>query len=136
MKKSYYVTAAVLGLLITTAAVGITSFAATNNPDFSGLAEKRQAIRQAVTDGDYDSWAAVMQEKVQAMRDRANEMEGRINQETFDKFQEAHQLMQDGDVEGAKAIFEELGMKGPGPRGMNKGFHKGFRLGHKLGSQE
>jgi len=124
MKKSYYFGVAVLGLLITTAVVGITSFAATDNkkPDWPA---KRGEMRQMVTDVDYDTWSSTMQERVAEMRQRADEIEGRINQETFNKLQEARQLMQDGDTEGAKAMFEELGLPGHGPRGMGKGFPKG-----------
>ena len=51
-------------------------------------------------------------------------IEAKINQDTFDKLAQAHQLMQDGKRDEAKAIFDELGMFGPmghmGGRGMGR----------------
>jgi hypothetical protein len=123
MKQSYYLTVAALGILITTAAVGITSFAA--NPDSNGQnngfgkpfpIERQQDIRQAITDNNYSAWAESMKQKVQDLRDQADKIEQTINEDTFNKMIAAHQLMADGKTDEAKAIFEELGMKGPGSR--------------------
>ena len=126
MKKTHYAIVAMLGLLITTAVVGITSFAATDNAIKPDWKAQHQEMRQIMIDGNYEAWSQSMQEKVTYLRQHADELEGSINQETFNKLQEAHQLMQDGDIEGAKTIFEELGIAGPGPRGMGKGIHKGL----------
>jgi len=43
------------------------------------------------------------------------EMVNNLTEDQKAKFDEAHTLMQDGDVEGARAIMDELGFKGPGP---------------------
>jgi len=131
MKKSYYLAVAILGLLLTTGAVSLVSLAATDEtgmaqPKMAGTpppnrGENQPATQQAIINGDYDTWATAMQEEVTALRQRADEMEGKISQGTFAKLQEAHKLMQSGDTSGAKAIFEELGMFGPF-HGKSKGF--------------
>lgn len=135
MKKSYYIAVAVLGLLITTAAVSLATLAATSNlgtpPGMPPCLENQKEIRQALIDSDYNTWASAMQEKVQALRDQANKLESQINQETFNKLVEAQQLIQSGDTEGARAIFEELGMAGPFP-GKGKGFQRGLHLGQRF----
>ena len=124
-KKSHYITTAILGLMITTAVVGVTSFAAT--PDATTKADwtaKHQEMKQIMVDGKYDAWNTTMQEKIYTMHTRADELESKINQDTFNKLTEAHQLMENGDKEGAQEIREELGLGGPGQKG--KAFHKGF----------
>jgi len=131
MKKSYYLAVAILGLLITTGAVSLISLAATGETGTPppGRAGNPPIMRQAIIDGDYDTWATAMQEEVTALRQRADEMEGKINQDTFNKLQEANKLMQNGDTEGARAIFKELEMKGPF-HGKGKDFEgKGFNRG-------
>ncbi len=131
MKQKFYLSVAVLGLLITTAIVGITSFAATssNNTDngsrgFCQKQNKEEAIK-AISNSDYSTWEQEMKQKVQDMRDQADKIEQTINQDTFNKMVLAHQLMQEGKTDEAKAIFEELGMPGVGPRQMGKGMQKG-----------
>ena len=131
MPKNHYLMAAILGLIITTAVVSVTTFAQTNatalRPNFI---EHRPELRQAMTDGDYESWSEMMKEKVERLRTHATELENKINQSTFDRLTEAHQLMQEGKIDEAKAVFEELGMPGPaGHRGMKgiKGMSGGWR---------
>jgi len=131
MKKSYYVTAVVLSLLITTALVSVTTFAASDNGNKPAWLEKRQEVRQAIVNGDYDAWASAMQEKVQTMHDRADELESNITLERFEQLQQVHQLIQDGQKDEAKELMAELGLKGFGPRvkGFKRGFHQGFQHG-------
>jgi TolA-binding protein len=136
MKQSYYLTAMVLGLLITTAAVSTASFAATannngnitnegsNKANFRGQGPE---IQQAISQNDYSAWEKAMREKVRAMRDQADKIEQTITQDNFNKLISAHQLMAQGKTEEAKAIFEELGLKGIELR--NKGFGQGFHAG-------
>lgn len=131
MPKTYYLAAAMLSLIITTAVVGITTFAQTpaNNlrPNFD---EHRQELKQIMIDGDYESWSTIMKERVTELRAHATELESNINQETFNQLTAAHQLMQEGKFDEAKAIFKELGIPGPfGPHGMKgmKGMHDGWR---------
>ncbi len=73
--------------------------------------EGNQDIRDAIENNDYDAF-------VEATIDKP--ISEQVTPENFAKFVEAHELMQSGDMEGAKEIFEELGIKGPreGKRGM------------------
>jgi len=71
-------------------------------------------VRAAIEAGDY----AAFVEAVPAESPRAE----RITEENFSQVVEAHRLMREGDKEGAKAIFDELGFERP-ERG--KHFRKG-----------
>ena len=104
--------AAALGLVITTAAVSITTYAA----PFSHLykAEKFSAVNEALTNNDYAAWVGAV-----GNHGRFGE---NITEENFDQFAEMHRLMQAGDVEGAGAIAEQLGLPTqPGVRMMFRG---------------
>ncbi len=114
MDKKQYLLVSFLGLLLTTVAVGATTLA------FGGQGggvmknnEERQQVQQAITDNDYTTWQTAMTTQVVAMRQRATDLEAKINQNTFDKLIQAQQLMKDGKKDEAKAIFDELGMFGP-----------------------
>ncbi|MFA5126818.1 MAG: hypothetical protein WC465_02330 [Patescibacteria group bacterium] len=136
MDKKRYLLVAFLGLLITTVAVGATTLAfggranlgANGNSQTWPAKEQRQAPAnmQAITNNDYNSWAASMTTRVAEMRQQASDLEAKINQETFNKLVQAHELMQAGKQDEAKAIFDELGMFGPfggrmGDKGMGHG---------------
>jgi len=129
MKKSYYLVAAIFGLMITTAAIGFTTLAATNNSgpaDQAGRREEKKEIHQAITDNNYETWETAMKEMVANLRTKANSLEAKINHDTFDKLVSANQLIKDGKIDEAKAIFKELGMAGPGLMGPGgpKGYHR------------
>ncbi len=62
--------------------------------------ENREEMRAAVAAGDYGQWAELM-----ADHPRVEEM---VTEENFAKLQEAHQLAESGDKEGAKEIMKEL----------------------------
>ncbi len=68
--------------------------------------EKMQVVKDALESNDYDAW-------LEAIKDAPNydEIVVVINESNFGQLVEAHNLMQDGDFEGAKAIAEELGVK-------------------------
>jgi len=65
--------------------------------------EHGQAVHDAIEAGDYQAWADAMQNHPDAAE--------LVNEETFNKLMEAHQLMEDGDKDGAKEIFESLGLE-------------------------
>ena len=50
----------------------------------------------------------MMAEKVQAMREKADELEANITEENFEKLQEINQLIQDGNIAEAKELMAEL----------------------------
>ena len=147
-KNKYYLVVGILGLAISTLAVSSLVSAHDgflNNPNLTDeqkaqIQEKREEMqanheemKQIMEDGDYDAWAAQMTEKVEKIRAHADDLEGKITPETFQALQQAHQLMQDGDREGAKEIMQELGLKGPHP--FFKGYKKGLRHGMNIGQE-
>lgn len=136
MKKSHYLVAAVLGLLITTAVVGATSLASpASNSDSDLVAEmaRFKIIHQAMIDGDYDSWSGAMEDVVSFYRQTLDEMEAQITEETFESLLEVYELIQEGRIEEAKALMEELDLTGFGPKfkGLRLGFKMFPHLGHK-----
>ncbi len=70
--------------------------------------EQREEIHQAVENGDYEGWKALLTQD-----ERGAKILEVINADNFSKLQEMHQLREDGDREGAKEIADELGLKAP-----------------------
>lgn len=87
------------------------------------MQEQRANMQEIFANQDYDAWKALMEEKVESMQSRVDEMSVRITEENFAKMAEAHVLMEAGDYEAAKALHEELGFGG---------YKKSFG-GHKMG---
>lgn len=135
MNKKQYVLVAFLGLLLTTAAVSATTlaFGGRGGNALPGTPDAdRQKVQQAITDNDYATWQTTMTTEVAEMRQRATDLEAKINQDTFNKLTQAHQLMQAGKIDEAKVIFDELGMFGPMGKGQMAGRGMGMR-GQGLG---
>jgi hypothetical protein len=65
--------------------------------------EKFEAVKEAIENGDYASWARAMDS-----HPNADEI---VTEENFALIQQAHKLREDGDLEGAKALLEEAGLK-------------------------
>lgn len=74
----------------------------------------KEAFKEAVEAGNYEAWSELVGGK-----GKIGEI---INNENFSQFSQMHNLMQEGKVEEAKAIAEELGL--PGKAGF-KGMHQG-----------
>lgn len=68
--------------------------------------ETKEAMIEFLETGDYEGWAAWAKET--RMGENNADL---INQDTFQKLQQAHELMEEGDKEGAKEIMQELGLK-------------------------
>lgn len=103
--KKTLLTLLVLGLVLT-AGIGVTSA-------FSGKwdgekpvrdSEKHEAMMEIFENADYDAWVALMNEKPMAEK-----FADKLTQENFDLIVQMHELKQAGDVEGAKALAEQLG---------------------------
>ncbi len=73
--------------------------------------EQRDAVRAAIEAGDYDLFTELVTEGPLA--------EAITSESDFELLVEAHQLMADGDREGAEALFDQLGLerREGGPRG-------------------
>jgi len=133
MDKKQYLSVAVLGLLVTTLAVSASTFAFGGRGMGAGKMagvddaqrQKIEAVQQSITNNDYSAWQTAVTARVAEMRQQATDLEAKINQDTFNKLTQAHQLMQDGKRDEAKVIFDELGMFGPmghmGGKGMSQG---------------
>jgi hypothetical protein len=132
MEKKQYLLAAFLGLLVTTLVVSSTTlaFGGKNNGtgNVNGVVDNdsRAQVQTAITNNDFATWQTAMTARVTEMRQQATDLESKINQDTFNKLSQAHQLMQAGKTDEAKAIFDELGMFGPG---MGKGRMDGKGMG-------
>jgi len=74
---------------------------------------KMRGIMKAVEDNDFEAWKAAMEDNV---INKLEELEGKINEDTFNKLVEAHQAMESGDREKARGIHKEIGLP-MGPRG-------------------
>jgi predicted nucleic acid-binding Zn-ribbon protein len=123
--KQLILSAAILSLAITAAAVSYTKAADTNGirpamtewfgkhfragKQINGNSDK---IRKAIENDDYQAWADLMNKMP-----NADEF---VNEETFAKLKEASELMQAGDNEAAKEIMDELGVNGLGIRMFGK----------------
>ena len=116
MNKKYYIAVASMALIITTAGTSIIVSASEIDSDkFEGKKMHKfeinhDEVKAAVEAGDYATFASLVVDTPLAKN---------VTEENFDKFVEAHTLMQAGDFEGAKAIREELGFKTK-PRGQFK----------------
>jgi len=62
--------------------------------------EQMEAMKNAIENQDYSAWVELAPEKLKEY----------ITEENFSQFCEARQLMRDGDQEGAKTIFDSLGL--------------------------
>lgn len=89
--------------------------------------ERREAVKEAVESGNYEAFVEALGEHVPED----------MTEEKFGQIQEVHQLLDDGDKEGAKALAEEYGLERPFEgRGHGRGKHmfkRGMKLGEKIG---
>ena len=65
-------------------------------------AERHEVMEQAFESNDYNAWKELMSGK-----SRATQV---VTEENFARFAEAHELAEEGDLDGAKAIRQELGL--------------------------
>jgi Spy/CpxP family protein refolding chaperone len=126
--KQLILSAAILSLVITAGAISYSKAGErgdkSGNPSIvqqhkgwmkGGIKNHKQMtgafneVREAIENGDYQAWADLMNE-----RPNANEL---INEETFAKLQEMHELMQAGDKDAAKKIADDLGVQRFGKKG-------------------
>lgn len=72
--------------------------------------EAHEQLKEMFTNADYDAWAEFMTDKPQ--------WEGYVNEDAFAVLVEAHGLMEDGDIEGARELImeSELPHKKPGKK--------------------
>ena len=73
--------------------------------------EHREAARTAIENNDYNAWAT-------AMTDAPEEMQNKVNEQTFANLKQAHQLRAEGKYEEARTLMESIGFghRGNGPK--------------------
>lgn len=76
---------------------------------------RHEALRVAITNNDYEAFKNAIVDTPLA---------DKVSTENFAKFVEAHRLHEAGDHDGAKAIMDELGIKGLHKKGMHMGGKK------------
>lgn len=118
-KNNYYLAVALVGLLVTTAGVTAIASADEGAGELKGRwfghekqedrEMKRAEMDQIFENKDYEAWKKMMDIRPLDNVD--------LSEETFAKMSEMHELMQAGDISGAQAIAEELGLPNKGPRG-------------------
>ena len=127
-KNIYYISVAVIALIITTASV-VTIVSAQEGGDFESKSNKmgkglvfneknHEAMIQALENKDYQAWKELAVNTPLA---------DKITEENFAKFAEANLLMKEGKFEEAKALREELGF--------NVRLEKGFGDMHQMGQR-
>ena len=92
------------------------------------MKDMQDALQTALEQGDYNTWKET-EEKIQAKQVNILNV---INESNFAKYSEMHQLMKDGQVDEAKVIAEELGLKNVHGMGMGMGM-RDRGMGHGRG---
>ncbi|MFC1617856.1 hypothetical protein ACFL2B_01095 [Patescibacteria group bacterium] len=89
-----------------------------------GMKGEKDEMRQAVQNNDFAAWKTAMEDNVIK---RLEDLESKINEDTFNELVRAHNLMQEGKRDEAKQIHEDLGLSGgPGMHGQGLGQKKGM----------
>lgn len=70
-----------------------------------------QAEQTAIDNGDYNAWKAAIESSGNT------DILNYVTEENFARYVEAFKLRESGDMDGSKAILDELGIKMPGPKG-------------------
>jgi hypothetical protein len=113
--------------LIIAAGTAILTTSANNNDETNTLSNRpeiRDDIKQTIETGDYETF-----QKIAAGHPGFGKIAGSISEDDFGKLAEAHDLMQSGKTQKARAILEELDIPHP-----FKNARKQFRRGvhHQL----
>lgn len=128
LKKS--VALGVFGLAIAgVAAYSIGAFAYQGGAGQKGpnyTSERHAQMEKAFEGNDYSTWKELMNG-----RGRAIEV---INEGNFNRFSEAHRLMEEGKIDEANKIRQELGLGQAGEDGQNKGMNNGQRGQNRNGN--
>jgi hypothetical protein len=128
MKKTHLLIGGSLALAVLVIGVSNQVLAYQGDPTSKGedcTTERHAILRQAFDELDYEAWQELMQD-----RGRVNQI---ITKENFDRFVEMHRLKVAGDLEGASAIAQELGLGQRGGDGEGRGFGHGKEAGFRRG---
>ena len=87
--------------------------------------ERHTAMIEVMENNDYEVWSELMSDRGRVVQV--------INAENFSRFAEAYQLVHAGNLEGADAIREELGIRTSNGEKVNAGY--GMEQGNKEGQR-
>lgn len=76
--------------------------------------EQRETMRTAIEQRDYNAWKEVLGDRP---------ITKKITEDTFATFCDALDKLRNGDKEGAKQLFDQLGLKKPRPHGHQQKHH-------------
>jgi major membrane immunogen (membrane-anchored lipoprotein) len=85
--------------------------------------DNKEKIKKAIEDGDYDTWKQAISERPK--------IEDKITEENFSRFSEMYKLIEEGKIDEANKIKEELGLDGFG-KGMRIMENGGRRHGNEF----
>lgn len=89
--------------------------------------ERHEAMEQVFENNDYQAWKELMEGKGRVLEV--------VNEDNFARFAEAHQLKEEGKLEEAKKIREELGLSVGERMRAKEAFGRGYRKGLNEGRQ-
>ena len=101
-------------------------FAYQGDPSKKGLnysPERHEQMEKAFENNDYEAWKKLMEG-----RGRVTQV---VNQDNFAKFAESHRLAEQGQIEEAKKIKQDLGLGMKNGEGKNKGNGMGKNKGNR-----
>jgi len=88
--------------------------------------ERHEQMEKAFENNDYAAWKNLMQN-----RGRVTQV---VNEGNFSRFAEAHRLAEQGKVEEAKKVRQELGLGSGGGKGQGQGKGMGMKKGNRSGN--
>jgi len=116
----------VMGVFAVSSAMAYQGDYSKQGPEYSP--ERHTAMTEAMDNNNYEAWSELM-----ADRGRITQV---VNAENFAQFAEARRLAHSGDLEGADAIRQELGIRTSNGEKVGAGYgkrqnrNKGERRGH------
>ncbi len=118
--KPKFASLIVLALIVSATAVTAVASACDDKEDnqAANYETRYQAAQTAIADGNYDAWASAIAE---GKGEHAGPMLGVLNADNFYLLGELAEARENRDRDAAEAIFAELGLEFPGPRGSQEG---------------
>lgn len=124
MKNNKKTLTSIIALSAIVATFGIAAYTNANFTYFGLNQEQREAMEQAVEDGDYNTWKSI--------QDSKTKITDIITKENFAKFSEMHNLIQAGKIDEANVLSDELGLPTRGRR-MGRGDKMINRVNNETG---
>jgi hypothetical protein len=111
--------------LLSMALLASNSLAYKGDPSQQGpdcTPEKHELMEKAFEENDYNAWSQLMQGKGKVVQV--------ITENNFSRFAQAHQLAEEGKIDEANAIRQELGLGQQNGQGQGQGLGQGQQKGY------